>query len=191
MLVLFEPGVASFAERVLAGALRAGTKAVASTFDAALPHRLLGWDLVIVGAPAAVLAGPELGRRTNHQQLTTSGAPSLRSWLRALPSPATSGLTSRRAAEAPYIAPFDVRVSRGPRHPSTSSNVVARVARGRGYELATLPTSFLISAADLTASDRELVRAERWAHGAAHVAWASRAGKRPSWWLSEPVAAAS
>jgi hypothetical protein len=184
-LVLFDAGVECFAQRVVAGVKAAGAQARAASVRESGVGVLEHSDLLIVGAPAAAL----VGRDAETSRLGTGHAASpLRSWLRDVPQlmPSQTG----RIGRPPCVAAFDVRVSRGRRHPSTASNVVSRTLARRGLELATVPTSFLIDATDLTPADRELARTERWGSGLATIAWAIHAGKRPSWWLQRSLATA-
>ena len=183
VLVLFEPGVEAFAERVAAGVEATGARARAGSLLTNGPEAFRHGDLVIVGAPAAVLAG----RRFPAEAPVDRGQaepPSLRTWLRDLPQAAPD--RRPRGVGKPCVAAFDARVSRGRRHPSCASNVIGRALAARGFELASVPTSFLVDPVSLTPTARELARAERWGSGLATIMWAIHAGKRPSWWMTRP-----
>ena len=120
------------------------------------PHELpAGLDLLVVGAPTRAFS---LSRLNTRRDAVRQGASpttveiGLREWLTNLSC----------TGPLPPLAVFDTRVTKVRRLPMAAGPAAARVARRRGFSLATNPVGFLVDDLKGPLVDNETPRATAW-----------------------------
>lgn len=186
VVLVYESTVVELTESVALGLAQAGADLTAGAVHTVSPDAATSADLLVVGGSATSLLslravrGEVPGSRRSPE---SSGVPSLRSWLAAVPSALSAPREGRRPR---LVATFDTRISRlGRTHVSASSQAATCLTR-RGYELAGLPISFLLDRLGDGPAYGECRRAQRWGYGVGQVATARLHGGTGAWWVHRP-----